>query len=150
MKLGSGMARISRRTLVIAVALVCALLGVGLWLFQGVPKGDPVAAKWATRDRITAQTVGFLAEVEPLSQECGAHRATLNPPTIVYGPNAVTLSFTADPPGGAQNCFGFWGRTPENMKYQVELKDPLGDRKLVDGNEPDGEGPKRIWGQTFE
>ena len=52
----------------------------------------------------------------------------VNEPVIVYGADAVTVTFTVTPRPGAQDC-------PGNPEFPVEvtLSEPLGERALLDG-----------------
>jgi hypothetical protein len=58
-------------------------------------------------------------------QEMGAR---LRPPEIVYGPTTITVLFAVTPLPGNHDCPG-----NPSTRVTVELREPLGDRTLVDG-----------------
>lgn len=77
-----------------------------------------------------AETTSFTALV--MERACASGQpmgARLQPPSITYGQESVVVVFAATPLGGdLQTC-------PSNppMRAVVELREPLGDRELLDG-----------------
>lgn len=88
------------------------------------------AATWVLgSENVEPSATSFVAAVTEMA--CASGRSSegrVNEPMILYRPDAVVVIFTVDPLPGGQNC-------PSNppTRVKVELSEPLGDRKLLDG-----------------
>lgn len=97
----------------------------------------PVLARGVSWAEIAAppgglDRVGTSVEVEVSERECTSGRNPepfLNQPVVVESEHRVIVYWTSDSPEGAQTCPG----NPP-VRRAVELRQPLGDRALLDGS----------------
>ena len=90
------------------------------------------AVSWKVKERPAADA----RQVTVLVQEdhCASGRdaaGRILPPWVHYGEDTVSVTFHVRPLGGFQNCVG----TPPTP-YVLELEEPVGGRRLVDGGGP--------------
>ena len=92
-------------------------MSLATWAFPpGAPPPDPASTSFTALVTERACTGGT---------EMGAR---LQPPRIAYGDTTVTVLFAAVPLPGGHDCPG-----NPSAEVEVELQEPLGDRRLVDG-----------------
>lgn len=96
----------------------------------GAPAGAGAAAVWvvAPGQDLDAETEEFTALVNRLGCNSGV-TGEVRPPGIHLADDHVAITFTvgpADPLGG--DCQG-----TDQVPYEVTLPEPLGDRRLIDG-----------------
>lgn len=110
------------------------------WVFSGSvhgcadlmvipPEGWSSAVWWPDPDRELGD--GHVLHVLATDRNCASGMPTadrLRPPTISIADDSIAITFTARPLSGIQTCQGH-PPTP----YRIELDEPVGDRKLLDG-----------------
>jgi hypothetical protein len=95
---------------------------------DGLRGGDWVLAQGQRVDEATTSFFVDVTEIECASgQEAGDR---LRPPMIAYDPYRVVILFTLlPPPGQVFECPG-----NPSTRVEVELREPLGNRELIDGS----------------
>lgn len=87
------------------------------------------SGQWVPAAPVRAADTTFVANV--YERACaGGHspEGRVQPPEVEYTATAVIVTFFVRPPGGSQTCPG-----APPAPYDVVLREPLGDRKLLDG-----------------
>ena len=92
--------------------------------------GTPyVAATWRPEAPVGPADAGFTALITEQSCASGTSASgRVSDPLIEYGARTVTVTFGVRPLDGAQTC-----QSNPPLAIEVTLREPLGDRMLVDG-----------------
>lgn len=96
-----------------------------------VPPDGSVSAVWWPDPAAGEQRNTTVLRVLATDLSCASGRPTgdrLHPPSVTADADNVIIAFTAEPLGGNQTCPG-GPPTP----YEVQLREPVGDRTLLDG-----------------
>lgn len=105
-------------------------------LLSGCSEEEPAGADavWTVADRIDADTTAFTVMVKRVGCN-GGSTGEVQEPEVEVDDDKVTISFTVLPVPPEASC-------PDNdeVAYEVELPDPVGDRELVDGGCDEGRG----------
>lgn len=109
-------------------ALVVVISCLGIWLIANRSTADD--ARWRLEESFIPKASSTEIPVRVSEAAC----ASGTPATgrmeikVSYSPSAVTIDIKVEPLKGDQSCVGV--ETP----YTVKLREPLGERELVDAN----------------
>lgn len=103
-----------------------------------VPPPGLASGQWVPAAPVRPGDTAFVANV--YERSCAGGRSPegrVQPPEVEYTATAVVVTFFVRPPGGAQTCPG-----APPAPYEVALREPLGDRKLLDGGTYPPQAPR--------
>lgn len=120
----------SSRWVYVAVLLALVAGGVVGWRVVEArrDRGPGATAIWTVSPPPKSSDTSFTAEVTRLGCSSGM-TGNVREPDVVLTSDEITVTFTVDPlPDDSYNCIG-----NPSVSYEVNLGEPVGDRKLVDG-----------------
>ncbi len=108
--------------------LAIAVLAIGLAACQGASNGDIAIWNIESAESITPEATSFTALVERLGCANGETGRVLDP-VINAGEDEIVITFSVEAlPAGDYNCPG-----NDRVSYLIELEEPVGQRRIVDG-----------------